>query len=166
MTVEPRFLAHALALEEEAMQRYSELAAAMREHNNPAVADFFIAMSEESAKHLAEVASLVGDRALPELAAWEFDWPGEAPESASYEALHYRMDLGAAMALALANERAAQAFYAGAAETADDEETAALAREFAAEEAEHARILEARLTTLPDAPALHRQDDDPPHTPE
>ena len=108
MSYDPRFLAHTVALEEEAMSRYRELAEAMETHNNPEVAAFFRRMSEESAKHLAEVRTFAEGQSLPELAAWEFDWPGEAPESASYEALHYRMDLRSAMELALANERAAE----------------------------------------------------------
>ena len=161
MNYDPHFLAHAVALEEEAMQRYRELAEALEAHNNPEVAAFFAAMSEESAKHLAEVQALAAGHELPELAAWEFDWPGEAPESASYEALHYRMDMRAAMELALANERSAEAFYTAAAESARDETTARLARGFAAEEQEHARLLMHRLEGLEPAPAFQFEDDDP-----
>ena len=166
MSIDARFLAHALALEEEAMLRYRELADSMAAHHNPAVADFFAQMSEESAKHLEEVRELAGERELPALAAWEFDWPGEAPESASYEALHYRMDLRGAVELALANERSAEGFYRLAAEQAADDDTARLARSFAAEEAEHARLLSERLDALPPTPLHQREDDDPAHTPE
>ena len=165
MSYDPRFLAHTVALEEEAMTRYRELAEAMETHNNPEVAAFFRRMSEESAKHLAEVRTFAEGQALPELAAWEFDWPGEAPESASYEALHYRMDLRSAMELALANERAAEAFYRDAAAAADPQ-TADLARGFADEEQEHARRLEELIAELPASPAFQQEDDDPLNTPE
>jgi rubrerythrin len=169
VSYDPRFLAHTVALEEEAMTRYRELADAMETHNNPEVAAFFLRMSEESAKHLAEVQAFSEGEALPNLAAWEFDWPGEAPESASYEALHYRMDLRGAIELALGNERAAEAFYRQAAADAantNDTNTAALARQFAEEEDEHARRLERRLDALPPSAAWHREDDDPAHVPE
>ena len=166
MSYDPRFLAHTVALEEEAMTRYRELAEAMEVHNNPAVAAFFQRMSEESARHLAEVRGFAEGHTLPELAAWEFDWPGEAPESTSYESLHYRMDLRSAMELALANERAAEAFYRGAAEAATDPDTADLAREFADEEQEHARRLEELIAGLPPSPVFQQEDDDPPTTPE
>jgi rubrerythrin len=166
VTVDARFLAHAVALEEDAMNRYRELADTMETHNNPEVAGFFHGMSKESAKHLAEVRELAGDRALPDLAAWDFDWEEEAPESASYEALHYRMDLRSAMELALVNERAAEAFYRQAEAVAKDDETAGLARAFAEEESEHAERLIARIAQLPASPEHIRLDDDPAHTPE
>lgn len=166
MNYDPRFLAHAVALEEEAMTRYGELAETMATHNNPEVAAFFSRMSNESARHLAEVRELAGEQTLPTLAAWDFDWPGEAPESASYEALHYRMDLRSAIALAIDNESAAEAFYRQAAARAGDADTAALALGFAEEEADHARQLRELLETTPMPPLNVREDDDPAHIPE
>ncbi|MDJ0878431.1 MAG: ferritin family protein [Halieaceae bacterium] len=161
-----RFLAHAVELEEEAMTRYQELAEALRAHNNLMVAEFFESMAEEAAKHLAEVREAATDDALPRLAPWEFDWPAEAPESASYEAVHYRMDLRQALELALANERSAGAFYAEFAAATDDEATARLAASYADEEAEHARRLQERLNELPPTSPSQFEDDDPAHSPE
>ena len=166
MSYDPRFLAHAVALEEEAMTRYGELADTMATHNNPEVAAFFSRMSAESARHLAEVRELAGEQTLPTIPAWDFDWPGDAPESASYEALHYRMDLRSAIALALENEHAAESFYRQAAANARDAETAKLALSFAEEEADHARLLRERLETTPEPPPNVREDDDPAHIPE
>ncbi len=161
-----RFLAHALELEADAMGRYEELADALSEHNNPEAAEFFADMALESAKHLKEVEEAIGGAELPVIAAWDFDWAGDAPESADYEALHYRMSAEAALRLALANERAAQRFYAEYATSCPDSETASMAQTFADEEAEHAQLLEARLATLAPAPDHQREDDDPPHMPE
>lgn len=166
MSYDPRFLAHAVALEEEAMTRYGELAETMATHNNTEVSAFFSRMSKESARHLAEVRALAGEQTLPTIAAWDFDWPGEAPESASYEALHYRMDLRSAISLALENEEAAESFYRQAAAQARDPETAELALGFAEEEADHARQLRELLATAPEPPPNVREDDDPAHTPE
>jgi rubrerythrin len=161
-----RFLAHAVEVEAEAMTRYEELADVLRVHNNLEAAAFFAQMATESARHLQEVEEIIAGRALPDIPAWEFDWEQDAPESMSYEAPHYRMGLAEALSFALENERSAQAFYAGYAEASEDPETISLARQFADEEADHARLLEQRLADTA-APAEHRrQDDDPPHMPE
>ena len=161
-----RFLAHALELEAEAMTRYEELAQALRVHNNPDAADFFSGMAVEASRHLSEVEGLIGEEELPNIPPWEFDWKADAPESASYESLHYRISMREALLLALENERSAQRFYAGYAATCRNPQTSALAQEFADEESEHARLLEEKLKGTPEHSALNREDDDPPHMPE
>ena len=161
-----RFLAHAAELEADAMTRYEELADALQVHNNPEVATFFAQMAREAALHLQEVQELADGRTLPDIPAWEFDWKEDAPESLSYEAPHYRMSLGEALLLALANERSAGAFYAAYAESSGDPETIELARRFAEEEAGHAQQLEQRLAEVPQGTEFRRQDDDSPHMPE
>ena len=115
------FLAHSVELESEAHERYLELADAMATHHNTDVAQFFRRMAREAELHLAEVNELAGDLPLPQLKAWDFQWPGsEPPETANYEALHYRMSLREAMNLALANEQAAERYYRQAARAASD----------------------------------------------
>ena len=80
------FFAHSIELESEA-------------HHNEPVAQFFLDMALEASHHLAQVTTLAKDLALPELKAWEFDWPqAEPPETASYEALHYRRRLRESLA--------------------------------------------------------------------
>jgi rubrerythrin len=161
------FLAHSLELETEARERYRELADAIEAHHNRPVAGFFRRMAAEAEHHLQEVAELAGDMTLPELKAWEFDWPGaEAPETASYEALHYRMSLRQAMALALANERAAQQYYRRYADGCRDTRTANIARRFAAEEGGHAAELQRLMAALPSDDGYSREEDDDPHMPE
>ncbi len=157
------FLAHSIELESEAGERYGELADSMAAHHNEPVAQFFLNMALEASHHLAEVSTLAKDLTLPELKAWEFTWPeAEPPETASYEALHYRMSLRQAISLALENERAAQNYYRGVADNTDDEETARIASEFADEELSHAAQLEKRLQELPENGAhIHEEDDDP-----
>jgi len=83
------FLAHSVELESEARERYLELGEAMSTHGNKDVSEFFTRMAEESRLHLEEVAEIAEGLSLPDLKAWEFDWPEEeAPETASYEAVH------------------------------------------------------------------------------
>jgi rubrerythrin len=161
------FLAHSVELESEARERYLELAQSMAEHHNAEVADFFGRMAEESRLHLEEVTELAEGLSLPDLKAWEFDWPEEeSPEAASYEAVHYRMSLRQAMLLALDNERAAEKYYASFAESSADAETRQLAAKFAAEEASHAAQLVVKIGKLPRDSALQLEEDDDPHMPE
>jgi rubrerythrin len=162
-----QFLAHSVELESEARERYLELGDAMRGHHNQAVADFFTRMAGEAELHLAEVSQQAAGIALPQLKAWEFDWPeAEPPETASYEAVHYRMSLRQAITLALANERAAEQFYRQAAAGSSDSDTARIAVQFANEEQSHAEELERMLAALPASGAHFREEDDEPHMPE
>jgi rubrerythrin len=161
------FLAHSVELESEAGERYGELADAMEEHRNQEVAAFFRRMESEASHHLEEVAELAGDMPLPKLKAWEFEWPeAEPPETASYEAVHYRMSLRQAVELALANERAAEAYYRDFAARSSDEETLRIATRFADEESSHAAELSRMLAELPANGANLLEEDDEPNMPE
>jgi rubrerythrin len=161
------FFAYSRQLEQEAGERYAELAEVMAAHHNGEVAAFFERMATEAAHHLAEVARLSDGRVLPRIEAWDFAWPGaEPPETPSYEAVHYRMSLAQAIHLALDNERAAERFYRDFARRSQDSEVQRLAGEFADEEAAHAAALEAQLALVPPAGDLGRIDDDEPVMPE
>jgi hypothetical protein len=161
------FLAHSVELESEAGERYGELADSMETHRNQPVAEFFRRMEAEAAQHLEEVAGLAGDTPLPQLTAWEFEWPeAEPPETASYEAVHYRMSLRQAVELALANERAAEAYYRDYAAGSGDRETISVATRFAEEESGHAAELMRILAGLPENGAHQLEEDDEPAMPE
>lgn len=161
------FLAHSLELESEARERYLELADSLAVHHNWSVAEFFRRMAHEAQLHLSEVTQLAAGLQLPQLKAWEFQWPDEeAPESASYEAVQYRMSLRQAIGLALANERAAERYYRQVANDSSDPETARIAAQFADEETQHAAALLQKLEQLPDNEPLLHLDDDAPHMPE
>ena len=161
------FLAHSLELESEARDRYEELADSMTVHHNHKVAQFFLRMALEARHHLEEVAELAKGFTLPELKAWEFNWPeAESPETTSYEAMHYRMSLHEAITLALENEYAAEHYYRQVANTSGDAQTAKIAGEFADEERSHAAKLATMLQDLPENGAHLRVEDDEPHMPE
>lgn len=161
------FLAYARELERESEDRYTELAAAMTTHHNRDVADFFTEMARQAREHLSEVLQISAGRDLPALQPWDFQWPAaEPPESASYEALHYRMSLPEAVELALRNEYAAERFYSQYGAGSNDTTVQRLAAEFADEEAGHARALERLLQKSSDRRGHGREDDDPPHMPE
>jgi rubrerythrin len=161
------FLAHSVELESEALDRYEEMADSMASHHNDKVAQFFRRMILEVREHLGEVADLAKGMTLPELKAWEFNWPEvESPETASYEAMHYRMSLRDAMTLALENERAAERYYRAVANSSGNEETVKIAGQFADQEHSHAVELVYLLQDLPADRANLREEDDEPNMPE
>jgi len=80
----PEFLAHALALEREAAERYMELAELMNAHGNREVWALFRDMVHFSTLHHEDIRRRVGDIELPKLRSWEYRWP--SPPEAGGEA--------------------------------------------------------------------------------
>ena len=137
------FLAHAVELEREAARRYEELAEAMRSDGNTEVEKFFRQMAVFSRKHLALAVERGGFRHLPALAPNEYSWPdGISPEQFDWIGVDALLDASGALDLALDGERRGHAFYAGIAALTRDPEVKAMAKEFAAEEAEHVAELQ------------------------
>ena len=144
------FLAHALALETEAAERYAELADVMEVHNNPEVAGLFRQMSEFSQLHALSVSQRAAGHQLPRMQSPDFRWnTPEPPEVGAAEATHYLMTPWHALSFALDNERRGHDYYAGTATGSDDDEVRRLAAEFAAEESEHVATLERWLERTP-----------------
>lgn len=159
-----QFLSHAVALETDAAERYDELCRSMDVHHNAEIAQLFERMAHYSRLHRDEARERA-DRAGGVLAIdpWSFEWGGgESPESAATEAMHYRMSAREALAVALAAERSAHAFYAGVAATTQDSAVRALAEEFAEEELGHAVEIERWIERLPAEPEDALGDLDPP----
>ncbi|MGY6587470.1 MAG: ferritin-like domain-containing protein [Wenzhouxiangella sp.] len=159
------FLAHAVVLEDEAAERYDELADAMDNHNNAEVAALFRKMAGYSRLHRAEAVDHARQHAggLPPLKSWEFHWPDdESPESANLTLSHYLMTPHQALELALQAECSARDFYAGVAERSELPAIVELAREFAEEEGEHAEALEVWLKRFPKTQDDWDHDPDPP----
>jgi rubrerythrin len=120
--------AHAIAIEREADERYAECAERMEDLGNPAVEVL-----------LARTSGV----ALPALAAHEYRWlDAGAPETAARELVFRFMTPRQALSIALRAARRAQAFFEHVLMTAADPALRALAREMAAEEAEHSEVLE------------------------
>ena len=137
------FLAHAVELEREAARRYEDLAESMRADGSVAVEKFFRKMATFSRKHLAQAMARGGFHHLPALAATEYVWPdGVSPEQFDWIGVDTMIDVHNALDIALDGERRGQAFYAGIASASMDPEVRTMAKEFAAEEAEHVAELE------------------------
>jgi rubrerythrin len=160
----PELLAHALVIELEAIQSYKELAAQMEQCGNNEVAELFEKMSELEGEHAEKIRQQAGDTELPELAPWEYRWPGmESPESIDLAGIHYLMTPHHALTLALENERNAMAFFEAIAKGSEEEESVrVLSAEFADDERQHVAWMEDWLAKYPEPDAGWDDDPDPP----
>lgn len=144
------FLAHAIRLEEEAANRFSDLTALMKTYGNEEVAAFFNTMAGFSRQHLAQARARSGFHPMAAVPADAVSWPaGESPEATSMEASHYLMTVEYALELALEGEKRSLAFYQEVAESTEDPEVRLMAQEFVEEEADHVRQLEAWVARYP-----------------
>ncbi|MFN3076448.1 MAG: ferritin-like domain-containing protein [Alphaproteobacteria bacterium] len=157
------FLAHAVALEEEAAHGYDELARVMEVHNNRDVTALFRQMGDYCRKHRTEALQRAEGHTLPRLKSWEFRWNTKvSPEAAAVGDLHYLMTPRHALKLALDAERTSFEYYDSLAREALDAKVREMAVEFAKEEAEHVAALESWLEKVPETPAGWDEDHDPP----
>ncbi len=153
----PEFLAHAVALEQEAAERYLELADMMEAHRNDAVSSVFRSMTRFSQLHRDSIKARVGATELPQLKSWEYRWRSP-PEVGGEEGFDYMIEPYNALRYARDNEVRAMQFYHAAAEDSKDEEVRRLATEFASEEAEHVAALDKWIELTP-RPSMTWQDD-------
>lgn len=165
---EALFLAHSVALEQEAAQRLYELADTMDVHNNQEVRDLLLELAGYSEHHALEVEARCQGRALPSLHAWEYSWPEEeSPEVFHYARVHYLMTIEQALQVALEVEKNAQGFYEDVGKRSTNQVLIALAKSFAQEESEHVQAVLKRLQAVQtQAVNLDNTDFDPPHMPE
>jgi rubrerythrin len=140
---------HAIAIEREAAERYAELAERMADLGNQEVAALFHFLARAEARHLAELRRRTEGVALPELCA-DYSWLHEGPPETVARDLVFRlMTQRDALEIALLAEKRARAFFEHAVRIADDPAVRALAREMAAEEAEHIAMVQELLSKTP-----------------
>lgn len=140
------FLAHAIQLEFEAARRYEELRAFMRTAGNKEAEAFFAQMAEYARTHLQDAMRRGGFRDIPKLSPDQWLWPeGVSPEQAAWAGLDAMIDEASAYRLALDGEERSHLFYSAIASSTQDPEIRRMAKEFATEEAEHVRELEALM---------------------
>ena len=159
----PEFLAHAVALEQEAADRYLELADMMEAHRNDDVSTVFRNMTRFSQMHRDDIKARIGDIELPQLRVWEYRW-SLPPETGGEEGFDYSMDAYQALRYARENEIRAMQYYRSVAEESSDAEVKRLATEFANEESEHVAALDKWLALTP-RPARSWMDDPEPPSP-
>ena len=158
----PEFLAHAIALENEAAERYLELADMMEAHRNDEVSALFRDMERYSRLHHDSIAARAMGEALPELLSVDFRWT-RGPEVTGEEAFDPELKAYDALRIARDNEVRGLDYYSQVGINTTDPEVRRLAAEFAAEESEHVQALDDWLARTPRPSAPWR--DDPDRTP-
>lgn len=157
------FMALALTMETEAAQRYAELADAMETHNNREVAALFRKMADIETKHAQQIMAEMGWREPPASPAGRSRWGGgDGPETAAADEVHYLMQPYHALAIALANEKRAESFFAELARVATVTSIRKAARALQAEERAHVALVKAWLAKVPKPEADWAEDPDPP----
>ncbi len=157
------FLAHAVAMEQEAADRYLELADMMEAHRNDAVSVVFREMTRFSELHRDEIKARVGAIGLPQLKSWEYRWRSP-PEMGGEEAFDYLIEPYNALKYARENELRAMQYYRSVEQASTDAELKRLAAAFADEETEHVAALD-KWITLTARPSSTWQDDPDPLPP-
>lgn len=157
----PEFLAHAIALEREAAERYLELADMMEAHRNDEVSALFRDMVRFSRMHHDSIVERAAGVTLPALRSWQYRWT-QPPEAGGEEAFDYRLDAYNALRYARENEVRAMEYYSTVGLHSSDAEVKRLAAEFAAEETEHVEALEDWLARTSRPSALWSDDPERP----
>lgn len=156
-------LAYSLALEQEAVERFTDLADQMEVHYNYEVADLFRKLAVIEGLHVTNVNKAAAGKELPDLLAWEFEWTdGESPEGGSMEDAHYLMQPWHAIELALRGEKHAVAFFHHVVSSSTDKKVVEMALELVAEEKEHVALLEQWQRRFPKPEEGWDEDMDPP----
>jgi erythrin-vacuolar iron transport family protein len=141
----------AILVEEEAHERYVELADQMEQHHTPEAARFFTKMAANEKKHGDELRArrhaLFGD--APRRVKRSQLWDVEAPE---YDEVRAFMSARAAMKTALQAETKAHAFFVGAIPHLEDAEVKRLFQELRDEEVMHQGLVREALRNLPEGP--------------
>jgi len=156
------FMARAYTMELEATERYAQFAEQLDTHNNREVAQLFRKLADIEALHakrILEEMQWPSMPALPPAYAWE---GAEGPETAPFGSMHYLMQPWHALEIALRCERDAQKYYEGIAASRAPRQVRDTAREMAAEEAEHVRLIKEWMKRVPRPEAGWDEDPDPP----
>jgi bacterioferritin (cytochrome b1) len=138
--------AHSLVLEREAAKRFAELERFLRNTGIDYLADELAAIAKEELEQYEALALGTAERDLPPIADWEYSWHFLGPAADRLAAPRTPRD---ALAIALATERRAQAFYIDVAEHASDDAVCAFAVEMATDEQRHIQRLETLLAREP-----------------
>jgi rubrerythrin/ferredoxin len=137
-----QFLNFAVQVEEDAAVHYEQLAAAMRKIGNDEVAILFEKLGNYSRMHLEEAKAKSKERSvvltLPSASAWP---DNQTPERTTPWVGDASLSCLGALKAALQGERRGYEFYYAVANTNEDPDVRALAKEFVQEEAEHVETL-------------------------
>jgi rubrerythrin len=142
-------MARAFYMEQEASERYSQLAAELEAHGNRECAMLFRKLAEAELRHAKRIKAEMGwasPPALPNNFAWDGD---EAPETLESDAVFPLIRPMQALALALDGELRAQRYFERIAAGSAPQSVRVAAAEMASEERAHAKLIESWLARLP-----------------
>lgn len=155
------FMVQAYAMENDARDRYTDFADQMEVHNNTEVAQLFRKLARIEGLHAAKILREMGWRKPPAASeAWMWRH-SEAPESAPLGELHYLMQPWHALELALQCEQRAVSFFTGITRSTAPADVKRIAREMAAEEREHVRLIQDWMKKVEKPGAGWDRDPDP-----
>jgi len=146
----------AILIEEEAAERYEELAEQMEAHHTPDAGEFFRTMIKNEKKHGSDLAKrraeMFGDAEtkVDRSMLWEVEAPG-------YDSVEMFMSAGRALSVALDSEKKAFQFFVDALEHITDGEVKALFEELRDEELAHQDLVLKELAKLPDEESPDRE---------
>jgi len=144
--------AHAIAIEREAAERYSELAERMEDEGHEELARVFGVLASMEAEHLEALERRTRGIALPEIRAGRYKWlDAGAPETPAREFVYRLLTPRHALAIALHAEQRAQAFFEHVYWTTQDPALRALAKEMAEEERTHVALVGRLFSETPEA---------------
>jgi rubrerythrin len=140
------FLAHAIEIEREATERYREFELHFALRGDVVLEGLCRNLSQLEGEHLEQLRAKSRGLDLPAIAADEFRWiEGHSPEAIPLDHFHSATTRRDLLLMALRAEAGAQFFFAWVARTTHDARVRELAREMAADEAQHVRWLEQAL---------------------
>lgn len=140
------FLAHAIAIEREATERYREFELHYARRGDAVLSGLCGNLATMEGEHLEELRLRSQGLALPAIADHEYRWLDGASPEAPARTLFYtaasRRDL---LQIALRAEKAAEMFFSWVARTSHSAAVRDLARDMAREEAQHVGWIEKAL---------------------
>jgi rubrerythrin len=143
-------LAHAIAIEREAAERYGELGERMQDLGNDIVAELFLRLARMEKEHAEELAKRAAGLSLPDIEPGQYAWLDHgAPETAARELVLRLLTPRSVLNIALRAEFRAQAFFEQARKDAQDPDLARLAGEMAAEEGVHIAWVKSAIRRTP-----------------
>lgn len=157
-------LAYALAIEEDAHERYMMLADQMEQHNNSELCALFLKLASHEEHHAQEIRDRAEGLELPYLTLSKLNWlGGDSPEAAELDEAHYLMTPWHALQMALKAEQRALAFFEDFVAATTDDELKRWGEEFRDEETEHVALVEELLQRYPKPAETWLDDPDPPN---
>lgn len=140
------FMAYAVRVESDAAAHFDGLQSGMSAIGNAELATLFGQLARYSRLHLDSARARLGERGLQVELPPDYVWPDHVtPERSSELAKAADASRVDVLRAALQGERRGHEFYLSVAATSGNADVAALATEFAREEAEHVRVLEGWL---------------------